>query len=896
MLPSRAPWAAALAVCAVLAAAHPAGAQARDSARRTLAAAPATGGITVDGRLDEAAWAAAAMADGFTQSWPNPGAAATERSEARVLFDDKALYVGVRMYDAHADSIAAQLARRDATGIYSDWVHVTVDSYNDRRTGFRFSLNPRGVQKDVYHYDDGNEDLNWDAVWQSATTVDGQGWTAEIRIPLSQIRFSGPEAEGGRTWGLQVQRDIARRNERSSWNLWTRDHAGYVSSFGLVTGLKGIQPVRRLEIMPYVSSRLTRAPGDDDDPFYSANDVGASIGGDVKLGITSGLTLTATVNPDFGQVEVDPAVVNLSAFETFFPEKRPFFVEGADAFRFGNVRVFNSYGFQEFFYTRRLGREPQRFVDGDSIRFRDVPSQSTILGAAKLSGKVGNWTVGLMDAVTAEERARIRTDARTHETPVEPLTNYLVGRVRRDFRSGASTLGAMATGTWRDLADGLFSPVLRSRAMFAGVDGQHSWDERRWTLSGYVAASRVHGSTEVITAAQESSSRYYDRPDADYLSLDPDATSLGGHMMEFGLQRSGALHGSLHYKEASPGFEINDLGFMGRTDYRTFNTLLGYQWNEPGWLGRDGVLYGYTYHAWNFGGDAFLHGGSLGSNITFHNFMAAGLQAGWRPETEDDRLTRGGPTSIRPSSWDLSGWVDSDSRKAVQVGVNAALSRNTEGGEDRSFGGFVTYRPTSAVRLQVGPSYSRSFNRAQFVRSVTDAAATETYGARYVFGDLRQTTLSMDTRLDWTFTPTLSLQLFAQPFVAAGDFSGFKELEAPGTFDFAVYGRDRGTIRQAESCDAPAAPGSDYVVDPDGAGPGGCFSFGERDFNVRSLRGNAVLRWEYRPGSVLFFVWQQQRDGFDAVGDFDFGRDTGELFSAPARNVFLLKATYWLGR
>jgi hypothetical protein len=406
----------------------------------------------------------------------------------------------------------------------------------------------------------------------------------------------------------------------------------------------------------------------------------------------------------------------------------------------------------------------------------------------------------------------------------------------------------------------------------------------------------VQGSEEVILAAQESSARYYGRPDADYLEVDPDATSLGGHMVALGLQRSGALHGSLHYKEASPGFEINDIGFQGRTDYRTFNTLLGHSWNEPGWLGRDGTLYGYTYHAWNFGGDAFLHGGSLGSDMTFHNFWAAGMRAGYNLETEDDRLTRGGPTSIRPAEWSASGWVDSDSRKRLSFGVNAAFSRDTEGGNDRSFGGGMTFRPTTAVRVQLGPSWSRSVSRAQFVRSVTDATATETFGARYVFADLEQTTLSMDTRVDWTFSPTLSLQLFAQPFVAAGDYDDFKELERPGTYDFAVYGRDRGTLTRGESCDAPATAGDEYLVDPDGAGAAGCFSFGERDFNVRSLRGNAVLRWEYRPGSVLFFVWQQQRDGFDAVGDFDFGRDTGELFRSPARNVFLVKATYWLGR
>jgi hypothetical protein len=890
----------ALLAC-LLVAAPAAGQAAADSTRvvatgvRTVRAARAAD-IAIDGRLDEAAWAAAEPAADFTQSWPKAGAAPTERTEARVLYSDDAIYVGVRLFDSRPDSIAAQLARRDAGGIYSDWVHVILDSYHDRRTGFRFSLNPRGVQKDVLHSNDTNEDTNWEAVWQSAARVDSLGWTAEFRIPLSQLRFSGAEPAGGRVWGLQVQRDIARREERDTWAPWSRSDAGYVSRFGDVTGLTGIRPVRRAELLPYVSSRLTRAPGDTQNPFYSANDGGVSAGADFKVGITSGLTLTGTVNPDFGQVEVDPAVVNLSAFETFFPEKRPFFIEGSDVFRFGQVGTYNNYGFQEYFYSRRVGRTPQRRLSGDEIRFTDVPSQSTIVGAGKVTGKVGPWTLGVMDAVTSEEKARfINDDGSRHTATVEPLTNYFVSRVRRELRGGGTVLGAMATATHRDMSDDAFAPLLRSRAYFAGIDGEHSWAKRAWKVSGYVAATQVEGSRDVIRAAQNSSARYYDRPDADYLALDPNRTSLGGHIAEAAIQRSGDWDLSLDFKQTSPGFEVNDLGFQGRTDYRSFTTFLGRRVNEPRGLFRDHSYFTYSYHAWNFGGDMILNGGAVGANGTFKNFWSAGINAGLRPWVSDDRLTRGGPLSRNPARREFSGWVESDSRKRVSFGANGGYHHIAAGGSNRWVGVSTSYRPSSAVRLRLSPNLERERGTAQYVRTVADPLATATFGNRYVFADIDQTTLSMETRLDWTFTSKLSLQLFAQPFLAVGDYTDYKELVRPSSYDFGVYGQDQGTITRGASCTDPSAGGK-YLVDPDGPGAAPCFSFDERDFNARSLRGSAVLRWEYRPGSALFFVWQQQRDGFEAVGTLDFGRDAGEVFRSPASNVFVIKATYWLGR
>jgi hypothetical protein len=857
--------------------------------RKVAQAVRRSGPIVVDGKLDDAAWSSAPSASGFTQSYPTPGAAPLDPTEVRILYDDAALYVGVRMRDSHPDSIAAQLARRDASGIYSDWVHLIIDSYRDRRTAFRFTVNPKGVKKDVYTSNDGQEDANWDAVWDVATVVDSTGWTAEYRIPFSQLRFGGAAKGQERVWGFQIMRDIARRQGRDSWAPWTRRDAGFVSKFGDLRGIVDIPTPTRLEVMPYVSAKATRAPGDASNPFYSKTDFRPAVGGDLKYGLPGGLTLSATINPDFGQVEVDPSVVNLSAFETFFPEKRPFFLEGSDLFNFGQVRTFNDYGSARFFYSRRIGRSPQRFPSGSSIEFADVPVETTIAAAAKVTGKVGPWSIGVIEGVTPEEKAKIQLDDgdRT-STPVEPFTNYFAGRGRRDFRNGESVIGGMVTSTIRNVDDAVFNPFLRSSATFGGLDFEHRFANKQWVTSGFIAGSHVAGSKEAIAATQQNSSHYYQRPDADYIEFDPNRTSLDGHIGEIAIQKNGGLHGSLAFKEVSPGLELNDMGFQGRGDFRALSFLNGFQQDKAGKTFRDYLIYWYANQTWNFGGTSIYRSINGGAEGTLNNFWNMGLNWGLNPRFYDDRFTRGGPEAQVPSGGYLGLNVNSDSRKKVVLGGGFNYSADEAGGVGPSAFFNLDWRPTTSLRIRFNPNWNGGTSTAQFVRGVADPLATSTFGRRYVYGEIHQTTIAMDTRVEWTFTPTLSLQMYAQPFVATGRYENFKEFEAPRTYDFARYGRDRGTI----SRDADGV----YTVDPDGPGASPAFQFGDPNFNVRNLRGNAVVRWEYRPGSALFFVWQQERSGFAPIGDFKASRDLGDIFDTMPTNVFLIKATYWLGR
>ncbi len=853
-----------------------------------MTAVRTTGPIHLDGVLDEPAWANAPVADHFMESFPNSKEIPPDRTEVRVLYDNEALYVGVRMYDSQPKLIAAQLARRDAVGIYSDWIHVMVGTYFDHRTAYRFSVNPLGVKKDVLEYNDNNEDVNWDAVWDVATRVDSLGWVAEYRIPLSQLRFSSSEPVGGRIWDIQIMRDIARRNERDSWAPWTQESPGFVSTFGQLTGITGIPSPRRLELLPYVSGRLTRAPGDPANPFFRANDSKVSGGVDVKYGLPNGLTLTATVNPDFGQVEVDPAVVNLTAFETFFPEKRPFFLEGSDIFAFGNVNRNNDYNSQYYFYSRRIGRAPQGSAYGPNTAYVDAPQQSTILGAAKVTGKTAGWTVGLLDALTAEGDANTMSTAGVRGTrPVEPRTNYLVGRVRRDYRAGNTVIGAMVNTVDRALGDSTLAANLRGRATMGGLDFEQAWAKRSWVVSGFVSESQVTGSASAIAATQRSSARYYQQPDATYLKFDSTLTSLSGHMGEIALAKRGTWYGSIALKDVSPGFEINDIGFQSRVDYRSASSSFGYQTSEADKTFRSKYLGIGTTSAWTYGGTSIYQSPYLSGGGTFSNLWGFSVFAYDNPSFYDNRLTRGGPLTSVPRSWSVNLSVNSDNRRLVVVTPGVTITSDASGGSDRYASVGFDMRPTSFIHLSFSPSVDVQRATGQYVSGIRDTLEAATFGRRYVFANLSQTTVAMDTRLGWTFTPNLTLQLYAQPFISTGKYSSFKQLRAPRTYAFDVYGRDVGTVTR----DA-----SGYTIDPDGSGAAPSFRIGDPNFNIRSLHGDAVLRWEYRPGSTFYFVWQQQRDGYEPIGDFSFSRDAGAIFRAQPTNVFLVKFAYWIGR
>jgi hypothetical protein len=843
--------------------------------------------IKVDGKLDEEVWSQAQAVDQFTQRDPEEGQPVSERTEVRILIGDDELYVGARLYDREPGKIRRRLVRRDED-LASDYFALLLDSYHDHLTTYRFRVNPAGSYDDSYIDARGNADFSWDPVWQVHTSIDSLGWTAEMEIPLSQLRFN-PSADA--VWGIQMRRWIDRKQELAEFSFTPKKEPSDASRYGHLTGLGPLTTPRHFELLPYSLAKAHYHKVDSGDPFQNGSDRVGSLGADLKYGLTSNLTLDATVNPDFGQVEVDPAVVNLTAVETFFPERRPFFIEGADLFRFGQSRSQNSFNTTIPFHGRRIGRSPQRVLDGPGFNFVDSPAATTIDAAAKVTGKTpSGWAVGALDAVTSRERARYLDDAGLmHRDPVEPLTNYFVGRLRRESGGGNTSVGFLGTAVMRNGSDSTLASRLRSRAFVGGVDFNRFWSKRNWSLDGYVLGSYVRGTASAIDRTQRTSVRYFQRPDADHLHYDPARTSLTGAAGQLSLNKIGGEHwvGTATYQDWSPGFEIDDVGYMNAADVRGFSWLALYKQSKPGKLFHNWDSFVFTNHSFNYAGDLTYQGYEADAEGTFRNYWYGDTRVSWYPGGYDDRLTRGGPMSRVPPGGRVRLTVNSDFRKSYQAGWQENWQWDDAGGRSVQYTPFLTLHPTSSALVQISPTIRVSRDMAQYVATFPDSTVPKTYGARYVFGTLEQNSFSLDTRVNWTFSPKLSLQLYLQPFVVTGLYKDLKELRRPRTYEFDVYGRQTGIIAR----DSTGA----YQIDPDGPGPAANFKVDDPNFNFRSLLGNAVLRWEYRPGSAIFLVWQQSRSDTQPFGDFDFSRDFRALLDSGPENIVAVKATYWLG-
>jgi hypothetical protein len=851
---------------------------------RAVHAARVQGQIALDGLLSEPAWAGGDAVSDFTQREPNEGAVATERTEVRILYDDDALYVGARLYDHSPDSVRAQLARRDRI-VSADRFVIFLDSYHDRRTGFFFGINAAGTLYDGTLYNDDWDSDTWDGVWEGKAIRDSLGWTAELRIPYSQLRFQRQKAH---RFGINFKREISRRNESDYLVRTPSNGSGFVSRFVDLVGVDAVSPPRRLEILPYATTRAEYMGHEAADPFNDGSRLGGGVGGDLKLGIGSNLTLDATVNPDFGQVEVDPAVVNLSDVETFFDERRPFFVEGANIFNYGEGGANDFWGFNwanpSFLYTRRIGRAPQAELP-DEYDYSDVPGGSNILGAAKLSGKIGNWSLGALNALTSRERAQFSLGQRRWRQEVEPLTYYGVYRAQKDMKAGRHGLGVISTLTARSFDGPQLKDELSSSALGLGLDGWTTLDKSGvWVVSGWAGLTRVGGTAERMQALQESSVHYFQRPDADYLGVDSSRTSLYGYASRVSLNKQ---KGNWMFNSAlgvvDPNFEVNDLGFQFRGDQINSHVMVGHKWTRPGRLLRSWRLNAAGFRSYDFGGDVTWTGLFLTGLYELRNFSTGRWSVAYNPSTLSDRRTRGGPLMINQPGveWDFQ--LDSDPNKRWIYGIGLHGNHYRRDWEQSwSARATLEWKPGARLSLRVEPQIERSRTSAQYVDTFDDSLASNTFGQRYVFADLDQTTVSASVRLNWIFTPRLSLEVYTQPLLSSGRYAGYKELARPRSYEFTRYPDPAST-----------ADPDRIVVDPDGAGPAESHEIDDPNFSLASLRGNAVLRWEYSPGSTLFLVWTQNRSDTETIGTFRTGPALGRLFDASADNIFLVKVSYW---
>ncbi len=825
----------------------------RTSRVPTASAVRASPAPVIDGLDSDPVWASAPVISDFLEFEPNEGKEPRFRTEARVSYDSRNFYVFVRMYDAEPHKILKLLARRDVR-TPSDQIKIMVDSYHDRRSGYEFAVNPAGVKRDYAIYNDGEEDGTWDAVWDAATTVDSLGWTAEFRIPLSQIRY--PKAET-HTFGLGIWRDIDRYKERTSWPLYRRNQAGLSSQLGEVNGILGLSSPRRLELTPYVVTKNVTLPRGDG--FYHPQRLSGGL--DFKYGLSSNLTVDGTVNPDFGQVEADPAVLNLSAFETFFQERRPFFMEGAGLLSFSmNCYAVNDCGSENLFYSRRIGRSPQL-----SGRYGDASSATgtTILGAAKVTGRTpGGLAIGMIEAITGRETG-------TEDRTIEPRSSFSVVRATQDFRGGETGIGMIATLVSRDQDDWTRNH-LRSTAMVGGVDFRHRFLNSRFEIRGRLVGSRVTGSAGAIDATQTGSVHYFQRSD-DNLAYDPTRTSLSGHaaQVQFAKVGGGILMFETSYQRVSPGFEANDLGFLRRADWQSWATWATLRFNKPGPFFRR--LF-WNFNEWNdWTAEGLPLQRAVNSNVHFELpnsfWMHAGGTWGGLGKTYCDRCSRGGP-AVRVDQF-VSPWfgVEGDSRWRVAPGVWLNYYR-ADGGRTESFNlsPWMNIRVSSRLSSSLGFNYTWNRDDRQWLGNITDQSQV----THYTFAHLVQRTASLSVRANYTASPTLSFQLYGEPFVSKGQYSNVRELADPRAARY----EDR------------------FQTYGDGSPPEG-----SEGFNFKQFRSNAVLRWEYRPGSALFLVWQHGRqDSEAAFGNRGLFGDFGRLFDARADNTFLVKFSYWIDR
>lgn len=837
---------------------------------------PLQQGITIDGVLDDKGWSVSEWAGNFAEFEPDNGTPPSQATRFKIAYDEKYLYVGIRCFDSVPEKIEKRLARRD--NFAGDWIEINIDSYLDKRTGFSFNVSAAGVKGDEFISENGdNWDASWNPIWFTAAQIDEEGWTAEMKIPFSQLKFGNAKEQ---IWGLQMHRRFFRKEERSLWQPIPQDTPGWVSEFGILRGLMNIQPQKQLEIQPFIVNQYDTYPKEQGNPFRSGSDYIFNGGLDAKIGITNDLTLDLTVNPDFGQVDADPGAIALDGFQIFFEERRPFFIENKNIFDFAFAN-----GNNNLFYSRRIGRNPQGQADVADGEFEDAPTNTTILGAAKFSGKTKNgWSLGLLESVTGTIFTNIEnpdTNEKRKEL-VEPLTNYLVGRAQKDFNNRNSYVGGIFTATHRKLEPNL--EFLRKSAYSGGVDFKHNWKERNYYVLGNVVASHVTGSKEAIARTQTSLTHLFQRVDAGHVAVDPDRTSLSGTGGKLEMGKAGG--GNWRYKAGanwkSPGLELNDVGFLLQADeirqYAEVNRLF----LKPTNLYRRAQIGLGQFSTYDFEGNYNRIQYELSGFINYKNNWFTEGGAAHKPRIFSNTVLRGGPR------WRWSeenfGYLffGSDQRKKFNFTLGYVNSQAKQ--NNFSLIRYVfrfNYQPFDAFSLSVSNEYEENPNRTQYI---TETAFNGT--PRYITGNIDQRTFSTSIRLNYSINPNLSIQFYGQPFISRGTYSDFNYVNDPVAENIdnrvTLYNTDQ-ISRFENSGPYQIDENSDGLTDYEIADP---------DFSFVQFRSNLVARWEYIPGSEIFLVWSQGVTGFGDPMD-SLGRSLdGQILNQKMDNTFLIKATY----
>ncbi|MEW7288913.1 DUF5916 domain-containing protein [Aquimarina sp. 2304DJ70-9] len=850
----------------------------------------------IDGIIDESSWDLVEWTGDFIENQPDENTPPSQQTKFKIVYDQKYLYVAYRCFDTEPDKIEKRLSRRD--GFAGDRVTIILDTYHDKRTAFSFTITAAGVKGDEFVSQNGdNWDESWNPIWYTAANIDSEGWTAEVKIPLSQLKFGNNKEQ---IWGFQVTRLIFRKDERSGWQRIPADAPGFVSEFGELHGLINIEPQKQLEIQPFAVTQFDTFPEEEGNPFRDGEEFKLNGGLDAKIGITNDLTLDLTVNPDFGQVEADPAAIALDGFQIFFREQRPFFVENKNIFdyQFAN-------GFDNVFYSRRIGRNPQGSItelDGD---FVDSPTNTTMLGAAKFSGKTKNgWSIGVLESVTEREVAKIEDEnGNRREAVVEPLTNYFVGRIQKDFNERNTYIGGIFTATNRNLGDAFEideeNPdtdetselvgtiennlnLLRKSAYTGGLDFRHNWKDRKYYIEGNIITSHVEGSKEAIEETQNELTHLFQRVDADHVAVDPNRTSLTGTGGKLVGGKSGG--GRLRYNTGifwrSPELELNDVGFLRQADEIRQFINARYLFLKPTKLYRRANIFVEQFSTFDFEGNYNRIQYEFNGFINYTNNWWTEVGFGHKPRIFTNTFLRGGPR------WRFSDenfaflFFGSDQRKKFNFTlghVNSSAQQN-----NFSFQRYVVrlrYQPFDAFSMSINPEFERNPNKTQYV---TEADFGDT--TRYITARIDQQTLSASIRLNYNINPNLTIQYYGQPFISRGRYTNFNYVNN-------AIAKDLGERVTLYDADQISFADEEYSIDEDRDGTVD-YTFEDPDFAFVQFRSNLVLRWEYIPGSEIFLVWSQGVTGDGAPSDHLFRSLNNQILDQQPENTFLIKATY----
>ncbi len=825
----------------------------------------------VDGKLNDECWKTGTWAGDFTQFIPNEGAKPSSPTEFKILYDNKNIYVALRAYDAEPNKIQRFSGARDEFA--GDIIGINFDSYHDRRTGFEFSVTAWGQKIDLVLFNPMNWDFNWNPVWKVRTGLEDSAWVAEYEIPLSQLRYS---TEKEQVWGLHIWRWINRFQEESDWEIQSKTGPGMLYNFGELHGIQGLKKSQRLEIMPYSLGNLNTMRKEPGNPFASTGkDWGGKLGLDAKIGLSSNFTVDLTVNPDFGQVESDPSVMNLTAFETFYEEKRPFFLEGLTIFDY-------KFDQQSLFYSRRIGHTPSLTIHPGDQRFVSAPEATSILSAAKLSGTTSKGlSVGLIQSVTANEFAQISDSAGVRSrAKVEPLTSYTIARVQKGFNAGNTVIGGMLTSTNRIIEDRSLE-FLGKNAYSGGLDLLHHWKEKEFNIEARLIGSIINGTPGSIGLLQESSARYFQRPDAGYLKYDTTSTSMSGFGGKFmiGKGSKGLWRYSTGVNWLSPGLELNDLGYMNRSDEITQRNQVSYLIIKPVSIFRQYSLGLEQSNNWNFNMNYLGSAANFTFSSELKNLWNFSATLNLYSNSLDTKILRGGDGMKMPYVLASVGKLFTDQSKKIVAGIKYDYQyRGSGSANSYSVQPSVTIRPFSQLKIGMSLNYMSNRDELQYVTTTGFHAEK-----RYILGKIDQQTLGLTFRADLNLTPEFSLQYYGSPFVSKGKYSEFKRVTNPKANAyherFVLYNN----AKQA---------GDNYRLDENSDGVAD-YSIGNPDFNFHQFRSNLIAKWEYRLGSYIYLVWSSDRTASsDASRAFmsDAYSQFREIFP---KNIFLLKINYW---